>query len=83
VLAQIPTVLALSRVWVAQYTGEPGQEEDGFAPQDGKSPRNGTLFGGPRLTIEPGSDFPIGVNPLLGSPDGHFPAAEAVEPVVG
>src|SRR5208337_4380223 len=27
----------------------------------GKRPRKGPLFGGARLTIEPGSDFPIGV----------------------
>ena len=31
--------------------------------QDGKRPRKGPLFGGARLTIEPGSDFPIGVIP--------------------
>ena len=31
---------------------------------DGKRPKKGLLFGGARLTIEPGSDFPIGVNNL-------------------
>src|SRR3954466_814063 len=39
------------------------REEDGFAHPDGKRPRKGALFGGARLTIEPGSDFPIGVIP--------------------
>src|SRR5271165_6112735 len=37
------------------------KEEYSFAHQDGKRPRKGPLFGGARLTIEPGSDFPIGV----------------------
>jgi hypothetical protein len=32
-----------------------------FAHPDGKRPSKGPLFGGARLTIEPGSDFPIGV----------------------
>jgi hypothetical protein len=44
---------------------ERAKEEYGFAHQDGKRPRQGLLFGGARLTIEPGSDFPIGVTPGL------------------
>jgi hypothetical protein len=44
---------------------ERDKEEDGFAHQDGKRLRKGPLFGGARLTIEPGSDFPIGVIPFL------------------
>ena len=40
---------------------ERDKEEDGFAHQDGKRPRKETLFGGARVTIETGSDFPIGV----------------------
>ncbi|MGZ5994688.1 MAG: hypothetical protein ACXWN0_03190 [Isosphaeraceae bacterium] len=40
---------------------ERDKEEHSFAHQDGKRPRKGPLFGGARLTIEPGSDFPIGV----------------------
>jgi len=39
---------------------ERDKEEYSFAHQDGKRPRKGPLFGGARLTIEPGSDFPIG-----------------------
>jgi len=48
--------------WVGDHPGLPG--EYSFAHQDGKRPRKGPLFGGARLTIEPGSDFPIGVNNL-------------------
>ncbi len=40
---------------------ERDKEEYSFAHQDGKRSRKGPLFGGARLTIEPGSDFPIGV----------------------
>jgi len=36
-------------------------EEDNFAPQDGRRPRKGPLFGGSPLTVETGSDFPIGI----------------------
>jgi len=49
---------------------ERDKEEYSFAHQDGKRPRKGPLFGGARLTIEPGSDFPIGVTATL-----HFPEA--------
>ena len=41
---------------------ERDKEDYSFAHQDGKRPRKGPLFGGARLTIEPGSDFPIGIN---------------------
>src|SRR5207247_249965 len=37
------------------------QNEDSFAHQDGRRPRKGPLFGGSPLTIETGSDFPIGI----------------------
>ena len=40
---------------------ERDKEEDSFAPQDGRRPRKGPLFGGSPLTIETGSDFPIGI----------------------
>jgi hypothetical protein len=40
---------------------ERDKEEDGFAHQDGQRARNRPLLGGAHLTIEPGSDFPIGV----------------------
>jgi hypothetical protein len=40
---------------------ERDKEKDGFANQDGKRPRKEALFGGARLTIKTGSDFPIGV----------------------
>ncbi len=39
------------------------KKKDGFAHQDGKRPRKEALFGGARLTLETGSDFPIGVMP--------------------
>ena len=41
---------------------ERDKEKDGFAHQDGKRPRKEALFGGARLTIEIGADFPIGIN---------------------
>jgi len=34
-----------------------GTKKTVLAHQDGKRPRNGPLFGGAHLTIEPGSDF--------------------------
>jgi len=40
---------------------ERDKEEYSFSHQDGKRPRKEPLFGGARPTIEPGSDFPIGV----------------------
>jgi hypothetical protein len=44
---------------------ERDKEEQGSAHQDGKRPRKGPLFGGARLSIEPGSEFPIVVNPTI------------------
>jgi hypothetical protein len=41
---------------------ERDKDEDGFSHQDGKRPRKKALFGGAHLTIETGSDFPIGVS---------------------
>ena len=48
------------------------KEEDGFAHQVGKRPRKEPLFGGTRLTLDIGSDFPIGLRGLLPVNPGYY-----------